>query len=234
MEQELIETTGDEAGKAFDKLRREITTLRLAVEKLADEPTKIVIPDYTETLETVAEQMQANADQLAKWAEKPALRLTPQALSDAIIKAGSDARAEDHAALTKATTAIEREARAVSAALAGARTATEQRKMLHRTAYGGVFAGAFLWATCAGFIARSLPQSWHLPERMAAQTLRLDMWEAGSRLMEASNPDGWHRVVRVARIESDNRQVIESCFKLARKRQTNINCSITVNADQPE
>jgi hypothetical protein len=37
--------------KAFDKLRRELTTMRLAVEKLADEPAKIIIPDYTATFE---------------------------------------------------------------------------------------------------------------------------------------------------------------------------------------
>lgn len=230
MEHELIETVGDEAGKAFDKLRREVTTLRLAVEKLADEPAKIVIPDYTETLEGVAEQMQATADQLANWAEKPALRLTPQALSDAIVKAGSDARAGDHTALTKATIAIQKEAEILSATLAGARTATEQRRLLHRTAYGGALAGAIMWATFAGVIARSLPESWHLPERMAARTVRLDMWQAGGRLMDAANPDDWKLVLQAHQLMSENRQAIGRCEGAAAKRQTNVTCTITIAA----
>ena len=51
MEQELIDpSANDPASKAFDRLRREVTTMRLAVEHLADAPGKIEIPDYTETL----------------------------------------------------------------------------------------------------------------------------------------------------------------------------------------
>ena len=58
---------------------------------------------------------------------------------------------------------------------------------------GGLLAGAVLWALLSGPAARFLPASWRVPERMAADTLHMDMWAAGGRLMQADNPQAWDR-----------------------------------------
>ena len=126
--------SNDPASKEFRKLKREVGLLRIAVEKLADEPASIVIPDYTETLEGISEQMQATADQLAKWAEKPALRLTPQALSDAIVKAGTDARADDHSALAKATSTMRETERRIADVVVSARTGLRHNRCARKLA----------------------------------------------------------------------------------------------------
>lgn len=70
MEQELIDPgANDPASKAFDRLRREVTTLRLAIEHLADAPGKIEIPDYTETLTQIDGRISAthNARPATRW-----------------------------------------------------------------------------------------------------------------------------------------------------------------------
>lgn len=183
--------SNDPASKEFRRLKREVGLLRIAVEKLADEPASIVIPDYTETLEGISEQMQATADQLAKWAEKPALRLTEQALSEAIAKAGNDARADDHAALAKATSTMRETERRIADVVASARTADQQRTWIWRAGLMGAAIGAFA-AFALPFIAISIaPTSWHWPEKRATSILGGDMWFAGERLQARADQDRW-------------------------------------------
>jgi hypothetical protein len=134
-------------------------------------------------------ELKANADQLGQWAEKPALKLTPQALSDAIIKAGSAARADDHAALDKAIKAINQTEKEMTGALVSARAAQAQDKRLRRVSINCLVAGMIIWVIVPGPIIRSMPASWHLPERLAARTLGTDAWEGGQRLMMFANPD---------------------------------------------
>lgn len=218
----------DKATEAFDAVRDKLAGLTRVVDSMAGEWKALAIPDYSPTLEKMAAAIKFNNELLDGLSEMPALQMVPQELSAAIIKAGKDARAEDHAAIAKATTAIEVEARTLSDALAGVRTAAEQRKLLQRVTFGGAAAGALLWALCAGIVARTMPEGWHLPERMASRTLRLDMRDAGGRLMEVSDPDGWSLALRASKLVSDNHQAIERCEGAASKRRTNVTCTITV------
>jgi hypothetical protein len=50
-------------------------------------------------------------------------------------------------------------------------------------AAGGALAGIVLMTFLPGAIARSLPASWHVPEWMAARTLRLPQRTAGVRMI---------------------------------------------------
>lgn len=193
----------------------------------------LVIPDYSKTLEKVAMELKATADQLGQWAEKPALKLTPQALSDAIIKAGSTARADDHAALTTAIKAFNQTEREMTGALVSARTAQAQDKRLRRVSINCLIAGMILWAMLPGMIIRAMPTSWHLPERLAARTLGTDAWDGGQRLMMFANLDGWASFAMVARATGSSLTAIKACVDLATKSRKPVRCSILVSPADP-
>lgn len=198
---------------------------------MAGEWKALVIPDYQPTLEKIADTLAANGEILDALSEMPALRMGPQELGAAIIKAGKDARTSDHAVIAAATAALESEARALRGALAVARNAADQRKLVHRIAAGTFLAGALFWAIAGGFVARVMPESWHLPERMAARTLRLDRWQSGQRLMDTVNADAWRRIRRAAKIETDNRPAIERCAATAARRRAEVACTIIIKPE---
>ena len=52
-------------------------------------------------------------------------------------------------------------------------------------AAAGVVFGIVFWVSLSGPIARALPASWLVPERMAAASLRLDRYDAGLRLIQS-------------------------------------------------
>ena len=129
--------------------------------RLADEPAKIVIPDYTATLEKMVEQMQANAEQIGVLADKPGLRLTPNSLGDAIVKAGASARADDHEALTIAIKTFNHSAQEMAGVARCAHKAEEQEKWLWRAAMAGAVMGATLCAMLPVIAVNIAPGSWH-------------------------------------------------------------------------
>lgn len=93
MEHDSIEPDDeDPASKAFVRLRREVAMMRLAVEKLADEPARIEIPDYTDTLTEIREAMRAQANHYRKLIDAPALSVTPDQPAAQIKAACADAR----------------------------------------------------------------------------------------------------------------------------------------------
>ena len=232
MEQELIETGGDAAGKAFDKLRRELTTMRLAVEKLADEPARIVIPDYTATLEKMAEQMQANAEQLGVLADKPGLRLTPNSLGDAIVKAGALARADDHEELTIAIKTFNHSAQEMAGVARGARKAEEQEKWLWRAAAAGAVMGAILCAMLPVIAVSIAPESWHWPEKRASSALGRDMWRAGERLQAVSDPKRWEARSAIEVATVDSKESIAACLKTVARTRKSMECRIAFSPDR--
>jgi hypothetical protein len=233
MEPNLISHNGpDPATAAFVEMRDNYAAMTRAINSLSGEWKALEIPNYSKTLEKVAEAMQSNADQLGKWAEKPALKLTPQALSDAIIKAGEAARANDHAALAKATKAIDQTEKAMSASLVSARTAQEQDKRLRRVSINCLVAGMVVWAIVPGPIIRAMPASWHFPERMAARAIGEDPWEVGQRLMMFANPKGWNAIARASRIFNENDKALQNCEMSAEKRKQAVHCDIVIRTGQ--
>jgi hypothetical protein len=156
-------------------------------------------PDYTPTLAAIAQS-------LAAMEAHPALRLTPQDLVQRVDAAGAD---------------LERLA-------ARQRTGREQvRQVAIMTAVGAV-AGVIVWVCFSGPIARALPAGWSVPERMAAATLNLDRWDAGGRLMESDNPQGWARIVEGAKLERENRAALENCCGAANRMGKAQRCNVMV------
>ena len=146
MEQEVTPTsTNDPAAIAFDTLRCEVITLRLAVQQLAAAPSKIEIPDYTETLAEIRGATQALASHYRKLRDAPAFAVTPDQLAAQIKAASVEARQAEQQSLQSAEKSFVALGRELTGFVESARSADRQNKWL---------VGAFLLgiATCAAFV----------------------------------------------------------------------------------
>lgn len=180
----------DAAAEAFEALRAEVAQLRTALEGL---PT--TAPDYTPTLAAIAQS-------LAAMEAHPALRLTPDALASQVRQASEAAQQQGRRELANAVQRVDAAGADLERLAERQRTGREQvRQVAIMTAVGAV-AGIMVWVSFSGPIARTLPPSWSVPERMAAATLRLDRWGAGARLMWSADPDAWERLSKGGKSEN--------------------------------
>ena len=122
-------------------------------------------------------------------------------------------------------------AREIGNRLASARRGDEQNRWLMWSAIGGVVVGMMLWAVFAGIVARAVPASWQWPEKMAARSLDLPMWEGGQHLMRASAPDAFANIAAGDRIVTANRQALEACRKRADKAREAVRCTIKIEPE---
>jgi hypothetical protein len=181
------------AAHAFNELRAEISLLRRAVERLADE--RISQPDYAPSLEAISKRLADFCVWAQRVSERPALKLTPQSLASQITAAAASSRADDQRLLKNATTAMEATTGHIDAMIARSRSVTEQDRELRLNRIGFAVAGMVTFAVLPGAVARSLPVSWAVPERIAARMLGTDMWRAGQSMMAKANPDRWNALV---------------------------------------
>jgi len=235
MNQELelaptVSSEGD-AAAAFGHMAARLALLEAAITGLAAQRSAIDIPDYSETLGEIASDVGDAAEALEKLATSPMLALTPDQVARQIGQAGKEVREADHGALDRAQVAMDGWARNIGAALAAARAAQAQRQQLIRAGAVGMLMGAMVWAILPGPIARALPTSWHLPERMAARTLDGNMWSGGERLLQAADLARWQDVLTGSRIMHDNREKIEECRKTKAASNDKVRCLIRVNPD---
>jgi hypothetical protein len=206
----------DAAVEAFEALRAEVAQLRTALEGL---PT--TAPDYTPTLAAIAQS-------LAAMEAHPALRLTPQDLASQVRQASEAAQQQGRRELANAVQRVDAAGADLERLAARQRTGREQvRQVAIMTAVGAV-AGVIVWVCFSGPIARALPAGWSVPERMAAATLNLDRWDAGGRLMESDNPQGWARIVEGAKLERENRAALENCCGAANRMGKAQRCNVMV------
>ncbi len=140
----------------------------------------------------IAETLAATGEGLKRIERSPAVKLTPAALAQEVLKASADVRAEDRQALQAAQTALQRSIGHVDGIVKRRQATDRQRDKLIQAAAGGVFAGLLLWSFLPGVVARALPESWHVPERMAARTMGMEQREAGERLIETAQVDAAH------------------------------------------
>lgn len=160
----------------------------------------------------------------------PALRLTPDAVASQVRQASEAAQQQGRRELANAVQRVDAAGAELERLAERQRTGQEQvRQVAIMTAVGAV-AGVIVWVCFSGPIARALPAGWSVPERMAAATLRLDRWEAGGRLMQSANPQGWARLVQGSEIEQANRAVLEDCRKAAVRTGRPQRCSIGLTA----
>lgn len=223
------EEGSNEAAKAFEELRAEVTLMRRAVERLTAERMEVPEPpDYSETLGVIANNITATAQRVDMLVKSPTLAMTPEQMAGRITAAASTARQEDRQTIATARSGLEDVTRQLHGYVVSARRGDEQNRWLMWTAIGSVVIGMIVWAVFAGIIARAVPASWQWPEKMAARSLDLPMWEGGQRLMRASAPDAFANIAAGDRIVTANRQALEACHKRAAKADTVVACTIKV------
>lgn len=211
----------DAAAEAFEELRGEVAQLRGVVEGMAERLGESV-PDYTPTLAAMAQT-------LTKIEGHPALQHTPERFQSENRENLEIVRRQFESGAQGALTMISQAAGDVRRFAGELRSRQAQRVAILYAAGGGLVAGAVLWVLLAGPAARAMPASWHIPERMAAATLHMDMWDAGVRLMAAANPQAWDRVVGADRIARDNAGVLDSCAQAAVKTGRAQPCRVMVS-----
>nr|WP_277926036.1 DUF6118 family protein [Sphingomonas sp. JXJ CY 53] len=111
---------------------------------------------------------------------------------------------------------------------ASARRAEDQKRWVMLAAIGGIVVGMALWAVFAGIVARAVPASWQWPEKMAARTLAMPMWEGGQRMMQAGDAQAFANVTAANRLVIANRSALAGCAKRADRTGNLVQCSIAV------
>ena len=224
---------GADAAEAFEAMRGELALLRRAVEGLAAERGAIDIPDYTETLGRMQQGVDATADRIAVIndviARSPALAMTPEQMAQRIAAAGNAARREDQAALAKAGEDKARVMAELRAIAGSAWTRVGQKNRQLWFGLGGAAIGILTWTILPGLVAREIaPASWQWPERMAARTLDLPIWEGGQRMMRAVAPEAFANIAAGDRIVTANRQALEACQKRANRARESVRCTVSI------
>ncbi|MDB5704684.1 MAG: hypothetical protein JWN66_1800 [Sphingomonas bacterium] len=223
------EPAAETAAQAFGRLDGRIALMSRAVEHLAAERASIDIPDYSATLGQMNTRIAAIADELTDIAEKPAMLLTPEGLAARMNAAAEKSRRTDSAALREAREAHQEAARIIRDVVGAVRQKHEQRERLLWTAGGGILAGCLLWSFLPGVVGRTLPEGWHMPERMARHMVgEPTLWEAGTRIMRADSPDAWRAIADAAEMRRDNREAIDACEQAASKDTQPVRCTITL------
>lgn len=183
----------NQAATAFGEVRAEISLLRRAVERLTDERT--AQPDYAPSLEAIAKRLEDVCVWAKRVSERPALGLTPATLAHEIAEAGEAVRTRDQEMLDWATRRMDDAGGRIDAIIARSRSTAEQDRELKRNRVAFAVAGMVLCAILPGAVARSLPVSWAIPERIAAWIVGADIWTAGARMMTKANPERWNQIV---------------------------------------
>jgi len=165
--------------QAFEAVRRELSLLHSAVAGLAAEREKI--PDYSETLARIAHALGEHNKRLAAIEQSRAISLSPAELVKEIATAAQTARIEDRRMLDIARGALDQSLGRVDAMIKRGQATDRQVKRERWHAAAGLLIGMLIWAVLPGAIARSLPASWHVPERMAARTMGVQPPEGGRR-----------------------------------------------------
>ncbi|MBP2279163.1 DUF6118 family protein [Sphingomonas sp. PL20] len=223
----------DQAAQAFESLRAEVSLMRRAVERLAAERAEDRhVPDYSETLGVISRNLSATAQRVDALVKSPALSLTPEETGRQIDAASFTARREDHRLFLAAKQGMDEVAARLSRHLQSDIAAGEQRRRLGYAGLIGLVAGMAVWAILPGGLARAMPESWHWPERMAARTLGLPMWDGGQRLMAVASPDAWRGITGAATLARDNRDAIGACRTAAARAKKAVRCTIEVKAEE--
>jgi hypothetical protein len=213
------EVLGDDPAAAFEALRAEVAALRTS---LGDGRAA---PDYAPTLGKMAAA-------LAKIEAHPALQLTPEAFAYQVRQARDAAQQQASRDMSAAIQRVDAAGAGLERLAERQRAGREQvRRVAIMTAVGAV-AGVIVWVGFSGPIARALPASWSVPERMAAATLRLDRWQAGARIMRSADPASWDEFVAGAALAQANHDKLVACRMAASKTGRPQTCQISLRTDK--
>lgn len=227
----LAKVESDPAAEAFARLEGELALMRRAVQHLAAERADIIIPDYGATLTEMTKRLEDMAENLDCIEEHPAMQVTPDNFGRRIEAAAEAARRGDQARINDAYNELRQATQDMRGVTSRARNSADQRRTVFQAVGGGVLGGILLWSFLPGTIARSVPESLHWPERMAAKMVgESSRWDAGTRLMRSESPQALYALERAADLLRDNRDAIEACQKSAANAKQPVRCTVRIRA----
>jgi hypothetical protein len=211
------------------RLDGRLAVIARALEHIAVEKQSIEVPDYNPTLGKINANMAEFAKHMKALSQSEALRITPERMAERIMGAAEGARESDRVAL-KEMRELNRQSNAAINKAVGTLRAKEQQRWHMLYASGiAILATSLLWLFYPGWAASMAPQSWQWPERVARRTMgEPTLWDAGIRLMQAGNPEGWQAIVDAADMRQANRDTIAACERAAAKAQEPVRCTIRV------
>ena len=168
----------DAATAAFEDLRGEIALLRRCVEQLAAERN-----DFRPTIERLVERQDGVVAAVKRIYKAPTIQLTPAQFAEDFARATEHLRVRDREAVADARHALGQAVSKIEALIGRPFTVAEQKRRLFQAALCGAGAAVVLWSILPGAVARSLPESWHVPEWMATRTMASNHQQAGERLL---------------------------------------------------
>ncbi len=186
MSEEAIPET--DPAEAFEAVQQELSMLEIAIKGLIAEHKNA--PDYTASLAAISEWQKEINVRLYNIENSKALALSPIEQAKEMIAASQSARDRDQRMIWDARDALTCSLGQVDAMVARGQAVEGRARRERWVAAGGVLAGILLWSVLPGAIVRSLPESWHAPEWMAARTMGMEAEAAGLRMIEAAEADG--------------------------------------------
>lgn len=177
-----------DAADAFERVRSELSLLHSAIEGLTAAREKT--PDYTATLGNMAQALRSLDTRLQTIEQSRALSLSPVKLAEEINAAAGSARAQDQKMLAEARDALNRSLGWINGMINRGQSVVRRSEREFMIGVGGFVAGILLWSILPGAVVRSLPESWHAPEWMAARMMGTDAEAAARRMIQAAGkPD---------------------------------------------
>jgi Family of unknown function (DUF6118) len=193
------EEEGD-AARAFEALREEVLGLRKGIELVYRQGQEAKSVDYSLTLGQMAKTLQALQQGLTAIEGKPALGMTPEVYRERIEEAGRFAGQMAGRALSEGAAAQSAATRELREVTGRVRTAQGQRRWLLAVGAVGVLGGLMFWMV----LVAALP--WGGGTWLASLPLAGgDRWQAGQVLMQAGNPAGYERIVKLSQACGDQR-----------------------------
>ncbi|MGN8000145.1 hypothetical protein [Sphingomonas sp. 22176] len=159
----------DDPTQAFESLRQEISLLHTAIQGLT--ATREKIPDYSPTLAAISRQLATMTEGITRIEQAPAVKLTPAMMVQQLGKAAADVRADDKRQMDEVRADLHQMIGRIDGIVVRARSTDHQLKRELWMMLGAFLSGILLWSFLPGMIARSLPESWHVPQWMAARML---------------------------------------------------------------
>lgn len=218
-----------EAEEAFDHLRGEVALLRRAIEGLLADPVKIP-PEVSRQLRAQSTELKRLAEETQRLAASPALDVTPGVYSELIRRAFNTTTERFEAPWNKTLADLQKVGAEFARYGQRVRDQDRQRRQIICTASLSGVVAVMAWLGLSGPVARSLPDSWQVAERMAAATLGVDRLRAGERLMQRADPTAWRQLSRAKDLAVHNAVALARCAE--RKGRAPRKCVIEFPPEQ--
>lgn len=209
------------------RLEGRLAVIAHALEHIAIEKQSIEVPDYNPTLGKINANMVELAKHMKALSQSEALRITPESMAERIMAAAEAAREADRITI-KEMRELNRQSNAAMSKAVGTLRAKEDQHQHMLYAMGiAILAISLLWLIYPGWAASMAPHGWQWPERVARRTMgEPTLWDAGIRLMQAGNPEGWQAIVDAADMRQANRDTIAACERATTKAKEPVRCTI--------